>query len=209
MKRKGIAVICISVFAVCVSIKFVFAWSAQIAPADTHYDITKDVLANAIASAEYPDLIRFSEKIERGANTETHDIPDGNNTQWWSPNPATWFTAGETADGQEGALSIYKKYSFEDAYLHIGYELHLVQDEWVPSHIRFCHHGAWPYYVDDLEYWATILHSYANTNTPWTYQFSHSGGTSTFQYWLSDDLDDDDKDDIGGDPDDEVDATGT
>ena len=188
----------------------IYGWAAKPAPADTHWDITKDVVKVAnVPLASYPDLHKFVKQLCKGSNTETHNIPDNFATQWWAPNPKVWFTAGVTGDGKEGALSKYKKKSFKDAYLRIGYELHLVQDEVVPAHIKYCHHGALPYLVDDMEWWAIALHSYATTTTPWTYTFRHLGGVSTFNYWLDDTQDDDDGDDIGaGDANDETNAAG-
>jgi hypothetical protein len=160
-----------------------------------------------IGATTYPDLVRFREGLEDGSNTESHDLPDDNHTQWWGngvgPTPATWFYADMQDDGQEGALSLYKKYSFGDAYFEMGRELHCVQDEFVPAHMRRCCHGTpGVYLLDDMEYWAYLgTFGYAASSSPWTYQFVHSGGTSTFEYWLSDSMDDDDRDDVGSDAD--------
>jgi hypothetical protein len=182
---------------------------------DTHHRIAKDVVDNDIDATTYPDLVRFKDKLEDGSNTESHDLPDDNNTQWWGngvgPAPETWFYADVQSDGQEGALSLYKKYSFEDAYKEMGFELHCAQDKFVPAHIRRCCHGTrGVYLLDDMEYWAYLFtFGYASSSSPWIYSFAHPGGTSTFEYWLNDSMDDDDRDDIGSDADDEVDAGGT
>jgi len=195
--------------------RVVVAWGTALGSSlDTHHRIAKDVVDNDIDATTYPDLVRFRDKLEDGSNTESHDLPDDNTTQWWGngvgPAPETWFYADVKPDGQEGTLSLYKKYSFEYAYKEMGFELHCAQDEFVPAHIRRCCHGTpGVYLLDDMEYWAYLFtFGYASSSSPWTYSFTYSGGTSVFEYWLNDSMDDDDRDDIGSDADDEVDASG-
>jgi hypothetical protein len=182
----------------------------------THKIIAHDAISNVNVSADYPDLNRFHDAIRDGAGFEAHDLPDNNHTQWWGngvgPAPTNWFSAGQTPDGQEGAISLYKKYQFNEAYTRIGYELHCSQDEFVPAHIRYCQHGTWVYgtiRLDDLEYYAQGRHGYSSTVVPWSHLFIHSKGTNTFQYWLDDSIDDDDRDESGSDADDEGPPTTT
>ena len=175
----------------------------------THKDITHDATTN-IVSADYPDLIRFHDVLRDGSGEEKHDLPDDNHTQWWGnyygPPPETWYSAGLTPDGLEGAKSLYKKYEFAEAYRRIGYELHCSQDEFVPAHMRYCEHGTWGLTgvrFDDLEYYAAWHHGYSTTAASWTHSFIHTAGTNTFEYWLDDSMDDDDRDESGSDADDE------
>jgi hypothetical protein len=139
-------------------------------------------------------------------------LPDDNKTQWWGngvgPDPDAWFNAELQKDKREGALSLYKKYSFNKSYKHIGFELHCLQDEDVPAHISRCCHGTLGVYlIDDLEWKALSSFGYAISLTPWTYTLPHSKGTDTFSYWLPDDEDDDNGDEMAG-VGDEVDAMG-
>jgi hypothetical protein len=178
------------------------AWFSLDEGGDTHYHITKDALSDAsITKDEYPDLLRFGEQLRDGSNTESHNIPDGNQTQWWMPASTNWFTAGRFSDDDEGALSRYGKFDFANAYKRMGFELHLVQDERVPAHKKFCVHGRrLSTEMDGLEAMAAIPGKY-NYGPPvpeanWSYQFTHTDGKTTFRYWLSDSEDDDDEDDI-------------
>jgi len=175
----------------------------------THYRITKDVIDKDIDKDEYPDLFRFREILQVGSDSECHNLPDDNKKQWWGngvgPKPETWFFADKTGDGQEGALSLYKKYSIKQAYERIGYELHCLQDEQVPAHKKRCCHGTWfVYLVDDMEFWALMgTFGYATSKSPWTYTLSYNKGADTFSYWLSD-AEDDDNGDEKADSNDEI-----
>lgn len=177
------------------------AWFSLDEGGDTHNHITKDALSDTSITKkdEYPDLLRFAEQLRSGSNTESHNIPDDNQTEWWMPASTNWFTAGITQDGKEGALSQYGKFDFANAYKTMGYELHLVQDESVPAHKKICVHGRWcSTEMDELEKWAPLSHSYGPPvpEANWSYTFIHTKGTNTFHYWLSDSEDDDDGDDI-------------
>ncbi len=180
---------------------------------DTHWDITKDVLNNHLVdpsldlARDYPDLVNvnLATQLRNGSHTESHNIPDKDATELWAPPPNKWFYAGRTGDNQIGALASYTNYDFNGAYLRIGYELHLVQDQSVPAHQYFCVHGGAGHLIDDLEDWAELKHDYARTKTPWTFEFEHSEGTNTFQYWLSDSMDDDNTNEVAEGEADEVD----
>jgi hypothetical protein len=183
------------------------AWWSIYVGGDTHWDITKDVLDNKLADetlhldVDYPDLLMFKDELMNGSNTESHNIPDGLATEWWWPSDEKiekWFYSGNKTDGLYGygALFAYTNYVIHSAYMNIGRELHLVQDQSVPAHKLYCCHGETKIDWDDLEKKASLLHFYGEPTEDWTYQFVHSGGVELFQYWLSDAMDDDDQDDV-------------
>jgi hypothetical protein len=198
-------------FILCAAPREACAWWSVYFGGDTHWDITKDVLDNKLADetlqmdVDYPDLLMFKDELMNGSNTESHNIPDGLVTEWWWPSDEKiekWFYSGRIIDGQPieyGALWAYTNYFFYSAYINVGKELHLVQDRRVPAHELYCCHGESKTDWDDLEEKAGFTHFYGSPTTDWTYQFAHSGGIATFQYWLSDALDDDDQDDVLGD----------
>jgi hypothetical protein len=141
-------------------------------------------------------------------------MPGEDNTEWWGcgvgPRETIWFEADEKfKNGKAGALYYYKSENFSEAYKHIGYELHMLQDAFVPAHQAFCYHGA-PvvspdHTIDDMEYWAKFHHSYKTDRTAATaYFFHHSNGDTIFKYYLNDSEDDDDGDDLVNDVSDEV-----
>jgi hypothetical protein len=187
-------------------------WTVWRYGGDTHADITKDVLNNLNTekdpsldlAADYPDLVRFKASLMTGSNTESHNIPDGVDTEWWLPTEKqieSWFTSrkrNEKDKGWEaGALLVYTNYNFNGAYERIGYELHLVQDQSVPAHQKYCCHGENFLDTDDLEAKANSSHKYE----PRSYDHSFKllliyGEVVTLQYWLDDAEDDDNKDDI-------------
>ncbi|MEI7945581.1 MAG: hypothetical protein WCJ02_02745 [bacterium] len=195
----------LTVWLLCATTQEAHAWWSG-AGGEAHRYITRDALTNAsISVAEYPDLrfAPFKTQLMNASDEESHDIPDENDTQLWMPPAETWFTAGRTEDGLIGALSVYTNYDFNGAYMRIGYELHLVQDTRVPAHIRFCYHGGiWK--TDSLEGVAENHFEYGIPTEDWSFQSTDSEKTRTFQYWLSDNMDDDNKNEKA-DPDDEVD----
>jgi hypothetical protein len=183
-----------------------YAWASLYDGADTHKDITKDVLRNFLADqplvlADYPDLVMFGDPLRDGSNQESHNIPDGIATELWMPKPGEaelWFTAGKIFEPamEYGARWAYTNYFFQSAYTRIGYELHLVQDTFVPAHKNYCFHGIPNTKVDRLEAVASANHAYATTTTPWSYNYQDQDGyIYEFQYWLSDSMDDDNRDD--------------
>jgi hypothetical protein len=72
-------------------------WSS---PFYTHSWITRDALAST--DDQYPDLqvAEFVTQLRTGSNTESHDVPDGTNIQWWAISPRLWFSAGRTSKGR-------------------------------------------------------------------------------------------------------------
>jgi hypothetical protein len=203
-----------SIWLLCAITGDVHAWASMRNGADTHKDITKDVLRNFLTDQplvleDYPDLVMFGDQLRNGSNQESHNIPDGIATDWWMPKEAEvelWFLAdrtfepamkpGEVGSVEYGALWAYTNYAFQSTYTRIGYELHLVQDKEVPAHQNYCFHGDPIYNVDGLEAAASANHSYAETTTPWSYEYQDQDGyIYEFQYWLSDSMDDDNRDD--------------
>ncbi|MFA5203885.1 MAG: hypothetical protein WC708_05705 [Lentisphaeria bacterium] len=185
----------------------VFAWGSVLT-VDTHKDITKDVidnkLTNDITENEYPDIIRFKEKLKDGSGTESHVIPG--DVDKWAPPPELWYTS--TAD--DCALKKYQSCDFLAAYYDLGRELHLRQDIFVPAHEKVCYHS-----VDDMELLAHLSHHYSNTTTPKTFNlnflYPDENGelyTMAFNFWLSDAEDDDNFDELPNDPVDEAQQDG-
>jgi hypothetical protein len=197
-------------FILCAAPRDVLAWWSfyEVAASDTHQDITEDVLANKLADetlhldVDYPDLLMFKDELMIGSNTESHNLPDGLATKWWWPDDEQierWFYSGRIIDDQPieyGALWAYTNYFFYSAYINVGMELHLVQDKSVPAHKLYCCHGESTFDWDELEEKASLSHFYGEPTADWTYQFVHSGGVETFEYWLDDSMDDDDGDDL-------------
>jgi hypothetical protein len=180
-----------------------YAWWSEVE--STHSWITRDALPPTYD--QYPDLqvAAFVTQLRKGSNTESHDVPDGTNIQWWVISPEIWFTAGRTPDDKNGAFLAYTNYDFNGAYLRIGYELHLLQDTFVPAHKYFCEHGRWINLlldVDSLEERAESSFGYGPQITDWSFEFSDTDGPIKFEYWLSDSMDDDNTNEVA-DADDE------
>ncbi|MEI6645123.1 MAG: hypothetical protein WCP12_03710 [bacterium] len=202
--QRSILILTSVVCFLCTAPRELNAWWSVKFGGDTHSDITKDVLNNeADLSLNYPDLLSFKDELMTGSNTESHNVPDGVATEWWWPNDGqikSWFEVGRILEKHNnevlyGALWAYTNYIFHSSYLNIGRELHLVQDQSVPAHQRYCCHGESDTDWDDLEMKASASHFYGTPTTDWTYKFAHSKGVETFQYWLNDSMDDDDGDD--------------
>lgn len=165
----------------------------------THGKITQDAIhSDDINSDEYPDLYRFYDDLVSGSNFESHNVPgDRINYQVWAPVPDLWWSSREK--NLTNITDNYDNMEFNAAYTRIGYMLHLYQDEFSPAHEKVCAHGYKNIFrargTDDLEMlvwgrWSMFYYGYISSKVNYTFTNRHG----TWQYWLSDQEDDD----IGG-----------
>ncbi len=188
MRHQRVAACLTSLFCVATA----HAWNS-IGPY-THEKLTDDAIAEC--GANYPDLYnKFPEQLRDGSETEAHNPPgDGNHIDMWAPPYDNWFSAAEDEDGK-GAIFFYLDYDFPNAYLCIGYDLHLLQDEYVPPHIRKCPHGnvALGLPTDSFENWVDNATNYDYSfdgDSDWTF---YDDENQPWSYWLDDRMDDDDQ----------------
>jgi hypothetical protein len=106
----------------------------------THEKIADEAI-NAITESEYADIHKFAEELRDGSETESSHNPPGDDYhfQVWSPTSSLWWNRQD--DDGKGALLWYNEYNVHQAYLRIGYILHLKQDKYVPAHMAVCAHG--------------------------------------------------------------------
>lgn len=131
---------------------------------DTHCVITERAISD-LSPSEYPDIRKFASSspacddetrapLRYGASDEDahYEKPRslGRGKQFWFRNEGLW---ADYLLSEE-----YSKFMFQNAYLHMGYIIHLVEDQTVPAHVKVVFHGpappfpdASPYYYDPSE----------------------------------------------------------
>ncbi len=149
----------------------------------THKIITQHALG-AISHNEYADLHFFRNELEEGSmNEDSHD-------HQWRGNWDQWI---------KQLKEEYIAFKFTDAYTHLGFAVHLFQDEQVPAHQKYCYHGPAGYSyaglpsigrglgrVDGLEDFAALHYGeIVGGNWGWDRRYEDLDGFS-WKYWLSD-----------------------
>ncbi|MBI4655414.1 MAG: Ig-like domain-containing protein [Elusimicrobia bacterium] len=180
-----------------------FAWDSLYW--ENHRHMTDDAIKD-LGIVEYPDLNMY-----KGAYLIGDGVVEGSTDESSHVNPATgkeW--EGPYEEWKRLAKENYKNFNFTGAYDYLGFYIHLKQDINVPAHIRTCAHGILfhkgsIFSTDELE-------NFANDNPPAFYFTPVSTKTSWknfnqegfyYSYWLNDEMDDDNHDEIPYDPDDD------
>lgn len=192
-----------------------------------HRKITIDAITRegtSVTAGNYPDIHKFygggdlyGDTIVDGSGTEAShkDLVWNEEKQKWEEKE-TWF--GRTKRWKDMALEEYKerKYvgSVNTCYHHLGYVLHLEQDNFVPAHEAVLYHGWCD--NDEFEWQAESVHqqegfSYAMAGDARVYDTFSDADSRDWTYFRRDSQapgDDDDRDEAATDANDATERDG-